>query len=56
MNRYRISKCEDTGRLALYERCESGGELSWILIAHEEQFFALFDLLSQHFLTAPVQE
>lgn len=49
MERYRISTCEDTGRLALYERTTSGGVVSWILIAHEEQFFALFNLLSRHF-------
>lgn len=47
---YRISKCEDTGRLALYQSYTLDGVVSWILLFHEEDFFRVFGILSHHFI------
>lgn len=50
---YRISRCEDTGRLAFYQSYTLDGVVSWILLFHEEDFFRVFALLSNQFTQPP---
>ena len=41
---YRVAKCEDTGKPALYHRIETD-HVMWLLVAHESDFAEMLEVL-----------
>lgn len=44
MGDYRVARCEDTGKPALYHRIKTDHEM-WLLVAHEPDFAAIAEAL-----------
>ena len=45
MGDYRVAKCEDTGKPALYHRIKTDHEM-WLLVAHEGDFHEIAEKLA----------